>query len=125
MLAPTPPSKVHCAISFFSVVACFCFLLSAEPGLGQPPQAPAVADGEAAKPEVEKTEKAKAMGTRPAEPPPVIQQLNSAIEELASRISPAVCCGSSARRAIKKSTPSSCQLMATASNNARRTDRRT
>jgi serine protease Do len=56
----------------------------------QPPQAPAVAGGEAAKPEADKTEKAKAMGTRPAEPPPVIQQLNAAIEQLASRISPAV-----------------------------------
>jgi serine protease Do len=30
------------------------------------------------------------MGTRPAEPPPVIQQLNSAIEQLAARMSPAV-----------------------------------
>jgi S1-C subfamily serine protease len=30
------------------------------------------------------------MGTRPAEPPPVLQQLNSAIEQLTARISPAV-----------------------------------
>jgi serine protease Do len=91
MLVPISASKVGYAVSLSSVVACFCFLLSAEPGMAQqPPQAPAVAGGEAAKPEADKTEKAKAMGTRPAEPPPVIQQLNAAIEQLASRISPAV-----------------------------------
>jgi serine protease Do len=32
----------------------------------------------------------KAAGTRPAQPPPVLQQLNSALEELTNRISPAV-----------------------------------
>ena len=30
------------------------------------------------------------MGTRPAEPPPVLQQLNLAIKQLTARISPAV-----------------------------------
>jgi serine protease Do len=35
-------------------------------------------------------ERAKQMGTRPAEPPAVLQQLNSAIEQLTARISPAV-----------------------------------
>jgi serine protease Do len=51
------------------------------------PQIPTVADGETAKPDIDK---AKLMGTRPAEPPPVLQQLNSAIEQLTARISPAV-----------------------------------
>lgn len=36
------------------------------------------------------TDKAKAMAARPAEPPPVLQQLNFAIEQLTARISPAV-----------------------------------
>jgi hypothetical protein len=36
------------------------------------------------------TDKAKAIAARPAEPPPVLQQLNSAIEQLTARISPAV-----------------------------------
>jgi serine protease Do len=36
------------------------------------------------------SQKQKAAGTRPAEPPPVLQQLNSALEELSARISPAV-----------------------------------
>jgi serine protease Do len=35
-------------------------------------------------------DKAKAMAARPAEPPAVLQQLNSAIEQLTARISPAV-----------------------------------
>jgi serine protease Do len=35
-------------------------------------------------------QKQKSAGTRPAEPPPVLQQLNSALEELSARISPAV-----------------------------------
>src|ERR1035441_7353738 len=34
--------------------------------------------------------RAKLMGTRPAEPPPVLQQLNLAIKQLTARISPAV-----------------------------------
>ncbi|HZR58528.1 MAG TPA: trypsin-like peptidase domain-containing protein, partial [Terriglobales bacterium] len=36
------------------------------------------------------TQQQKAAGTRPAQPPPVLQQLNSALEELSNRISPAV-----------------------------------
>jgi serine protease Do len=51
------------------------------------PQTPAVAGGETAKPDIGK---AKQMGSRPAEPPAVLQQLNSAIEQLTARISPAV-----------------------------------
>jgi len=73
MLSPTCVSKITSAISIFSVVACLGFLMIAEPGRGQPADA-----------------QARAMGTRPAEPPPVIQQLNSAIEQLAARMSPAV-----------------------------------
>ena len=92
MLSPTCGSKITSAISIFSVVACLAFLMISEPSRGQPAiaQAPAVAGGAAPKPEASKTDKARAMGTRPAEPPPVIQQLNSAIEQLAARMSPAV-----------------------------------
>jgi serine protease Do len=86
-------SKGQFRISFFGVAACFCFLLFSGAGFGQEivPQAPGVAGRENAKPEVaDKTDTAKAMGTRPAEAPAVLQQLNSAIEQLTARISPAV-----------------------------------
>ena len=46
----------------------------------------ATTSGETAKPDAEK----KAAAARPAEPPLVLQQLNSAIEQLSARISPAV-----------------------------------
>ena len=85
-------SKVKSRISLVSAVTCLCFLLFSEAGWGQQlgAPAPAVAGSENAKPDADKTDKAKAMGTRPEEPPPVIQQLNAAIEQLAARISPAV-----------------------------------
>jgi serine protease Do len=71
------------------LAACFCSLWLAAPAFGQPmtPQTPAVAGGETVKPDIDK---AKRSGTRPAEPPAVLQQLNSAIEQLTARISPAV-----------------------------------
>ena len=47
----------------------------------------AKANTDVAKPDAEK---AKAAGTHPAEPPAVLQQLNSAVEQLTARISPAV-----------------------------------
>jgi serine protease Do len=89
MLFPNCCSKGQCRISLFLIVAaCLCSLWFATPSFGQqtPPPTPATA-GEAAKLDVEK---AKAIGTRPAEPPAVLQQLNSAIEQLTARISPAV-----------------------------------
>ena len=77
----------------FGVAACFCWLWLGALGFGQQP-APQVqsAGRENAKPEAYKglVDKAKAMGTRPAEAPLVLQQLNSAIEQLTARISPAV-----------------------------------
>ncbi len=80
---------------FLILTACFCSLWLMAPSLGQQmaPPSPLPATSEAAKPDVdraEKTDKAKAMGTRPAEPPAVLQQLNSALEQLTARISPAV-----------------------------------
>jgi serine protease Do len=82
-------TKRQLRIPLFSLAACLCCLWCAAPSFGQQtaPQMPAVANGETAKPEVDKT---KASGTRPAEPPLVLQQLNSAIEQLTARISPAV-----------------------------------
>lgn len=61
----------------------------AAPGLAQQaaPQGPAIANHEAAQPADNNT---KASRTRPAEQSQVLGQLNSAIEELTSRISPAV-----------------------------------
>jgi S1-C subfamily serine protease len=67
-------------------VACWVFSFAAL-SAAQQSVATAPANSEAAKPD---TEKAKAAGTHPAEPPAVLQQLNSAVEQLTSRISPAV-----------------------------------
>ena len=55
--------------------------------LPRPAPAPPAAAGQAPNPD---SDKAKTIGTRPAEPPMVLQQLNSAIEQLTARISPAV-----------------------------------
>jgi serine protease Do len=87
MLLPVRDSKFDSSVSLLSVVACLCLLFFPGPGFAQEtgPQEPAVA-----KPDTEKPERAQAMGARPAEPPPVMQQLNSAIEQLTARISPAV-----------------------------------
>jgi len=105
MLFPVCGSRSRFRILLCSLAVCVCSLRLAGPAFcqtasrtaAQPmlPQTPALADdeagkGEAAKPGVEKTDKAKAMGTRPIEPPAVLQQLNSAIEQLTARISPAV-----------------------------------
>src|ERR1700722_15696320 len=87
MLLPARDSKVDSSVSLLWVVACLCLLFFSGPGFAQEtaPQEPA-----AAKPDTGKTDRAKGMGGRPAEPPPVMQQLNSAIEQLTARISPAV-----------------------------------
>jgi serine protease Do len=87
MLYPT-----CCARKLFRVpvfVACFCSLWLATPSFGQQSalQVPTATDSTKAKADIDK---AKLSGTRPAEPPPVLQQLNLAIEQLAARISPAV-----------------------------------
>src|ERR1035438_9928594 len=88
MHCPACGSKRIFHVSLFSLAACLCSLWFAAPSFGQQAPPPTMATaGEAAKPDVDK---AKLMGTRPAEPPPVLQQLNSAIEQLTARISPAV-----------------------------------
>ncbi len=85
---PATASRSEFRITFF-LAMCLCCLLFAVPSVAQQatPQAPAAAGNDAAKPD---TDKAKMMGTRPAEPPAVLEQLNSAIEQLTARISPAV-----------------------------------
>ena len=89
MLCPACGLKRIFHFSFLSLAACFCVLWFAALSFGQQmaPQIPTVAGGETGKPDIDK---AKLMGTRPAEPPPVLQQLNFAIEQLTARISPAV-----------------------------------
>jgi len=89
MLFPACGSKGQWRVSLFSLAASLCWLWLAAPSFGQQlaAQTPAVAGGETAKPDIGK---AKQMGSRPAEPPAVLQQLNSAIEQLTARISPAV-----------------------------------
>ncbi|MGB8012443.1 MAG: trypsin-like peptidase domain-containing protein [Terriglobales bacterium] len=87
MLYPARGAKAESRISLLSLAACLCFVGMGAPSFGQqvPPNPKATA--KTAKPE---TDKAKAMGTRPEEAPVVLQQLNSAIEQLTARISPAV-----------------------------------
>lgn len=85
MVFPSCDSK----FSFHSLLltAAFCFLGLAPPIFGQQPPTettPANPPGETT------TDKAKAIAARPAEPPPVLQQLNSAIQQLTARVSPAV-----------------------------------
>ena len=96
MLFPAGGSKSQFRILLCSLAVFIGCQFSAVPILGQQtaqqtvPQTPAGASYEAPKSDVEKTNKAKAMGTRPTESPLVLQQLNSAIEQLTARISPAV-----------------------------------
>jgi serine protease Do len=87
MLYPTSRARKLFQVPVF--VACFCSLWLATPSFGQQSalQVPAATDSTKAKADIDK---AKLSGTRPAEPPPVLQQLNLAIEQLAARISPAV-----------------------------------
>jgi serine protease Do len=82
-------SKVQFRILFLSVAAALCCLYFAAPAFAQQKaaQAPTVAGSGTAKAEADK---AWQMGSQPAEPPAVLQQLNSAIEQLTARISPAV-----------------------------------
>jgi serine protease Do len=87
MLFPSAGSKVQWRILLSSLVMCLCSLWFAAPSLGQSTPPPAVAGGGAAKPDVDK---AKAIEPRLAEPTAVLQQLDSAIEQLTARISPAV-----------------------------------
>jgi len=86
MLFPSCRSKDRLRISLFALIASLCCAVPAD---GQPMARPTAvfAGGETAKPNLDK---AQATGTRPAEPPAVLQQLNSAIEQLTARISPAV-----------------------------------
>ena len=89
MLFPTRGARKFSQVPLSVFAACFCSLWLAAPSFGQQStsQVPAAADSTKAKSDIDK---AKLSGSRPAEPPPVLQQLNSAIEQLTARISPAV-----------------------------------
>ena len=96
-------SKCPLRIQVIGLTTFVCTLCFAALGFGQQTPLPAPATDEAAQTEI-KTEtktgmkadaktdidKATKMGTKPAEPPAVLQELNSAIEVLTARISPAV-----------------------------------
>jgi serine protease Do len=88
-------SKAPCRVRLSLVAACLCCLFfvvptsAQEKGAEPAATAPSGETGPADKNNAI-NEKAKQMGTRPAEPPAVLQQLNSAIEQLTARISPAV-----------------------------------
>ena len=89
MVFPTSRSEPRFETLLLRIAACVCCLCFAAPGFSQQPEKPAppvvLSD-----PANSAVDKAKQLGTRPAEAPPVLQQLNSAIEQLTARISPAV-----------------------------------
>ena len=89
MLCPACGSKRISNLSVASLAAYLWILCFATPSFGQQiaPQIPTVTGGGSAKPDIDKS---TLMGTRPAEPPAVLRQLNSAIEQLTARMSPAV-----------------------------------
>ena len=89
MLFPSYSAKKLFTIPCFIFAAFFGSQWFAVPSSGQQivHQGQTVVDPETAKPDVDK---AKLVASGPAEPPPVLQQLNSAIEQLTARISPAV-----------------------------------
>jgi serine protease Do len=89
MLFPACGGKGQCRVSLLRLFACLCSLWFAVPSFGQPTAtATAVAAGDGmAQPYLDK---GKEIRTGPAEPPAVLQQLDSAIEQLTARISPAV-----------------------------------
>jgi serine protease Do len=88
MLFPSCGLRPRFSVSLLCAALCLfctCVLMPAfaqQTTSQQPPPA-----SKADKPDIGK---AKLMGTGPAEPPPVLQQLNSAIEILTARMSPAV-----------------------------------
>jgi serine protease Do len=88
MLFPSCGLRPRFRVSLLCAASCFFCTCVLMPAFGQqttsqqPPPA-----SKADRPDIGK---AKLMGTGPAEPPPVLQQLNSAIEVLTARMSPAV-----------------------------------
>ena len=89
MFSPVCRSENRFSLAVASLAAFFYCASLASPSFAQQaaPPSPAAHATEADKSVVEK---AKTLGTGPVEPPPVLQQLNSAIETLTARISPAV-----------------------------------
>ena len=77
-------------VSLLFLTFCSCFFLSTISFGQQTPPAAPTASSSGEKAEIKQAEKAQAAKTHPEEPPPVLQQLNSAIEQLTARISPAV-----------------------------------
>jgi len=92
MLVSARGSKIRVRMAFTRVATYIWCLGFIVPGLAQQKAQSAVTGGETDSPDQARSinEKAKEMGTRPEEPPVVLQQLNSAIEQLTARISPAV-----------------------------------
>ena len=78
------------SISLVRLAGCLCCIWFAVPSAGQQATPPSAASAAAPQPANTAVAKAKQLGTGPVEPPPVLQQLNSAIETLTARISPAV-----------------------------------
>jgi serine protease Do len=89
MLFPSCGTRRLSRVPVFVFAACFCSQWFAAPSFGQQStsQVPPASNSAKAKSDIDK---AKLSGTRPAEPPAVLQQINSAIEQLTARISPAV-----------------------------------
>jgi serine protease Do len=94
MLVPAGMSKDSCCIFLLSLALTAMFSLSSIPSHAQQ-AAPNPAPAPPAKATVPQkanpaTEVGKAVGPRPAEAPQVLQQLNSALQDLVAKVSPAV-----------------------------------
>jgi len=91
MLAPAGASKTSFPIVFLTFAfTAILFLVpasDAQQGAGKPAPASQSSVPQKAKPA---TEVGKAVGSRPQEAPQVLQQLNSALEDLVAKVSPAV-----------------------------------
>jgi len=108
VLSPAFITECKFRLSLLSLALCFCSPFVAlsfaqqVPSPTQPassetttsettkPNSDQLTDKATEKDKAAEKDKAKAAGTKPAEPPAVLQQLNSAIQQLTARISPAV-----------------------------------
>jgi len=92
MLVPAGTSRSACRI-FALIFAVTAMLFVSAPGLAQQPApkpAPTAPQGSVRQKANPATEVGKAVGSRPAEAPQVLQQLNSALQDLVAKVSPAV-----------------------------------
>jgi serine protease Do len=92
MVVPAGASISSSRVFFLTFAATAAFLLFSPPSRAQqaPPKPPTLPHGIVPQEASPAAEAGKGVGSRPSEPPQVLQQLNSALEGLVARVSPAV-----------------------------------